>query len=297
MQPAAILQELIHSEDLPREALRAAGERRAEMVPLLIGQIENYLAGESSELESDGSLLIIFHLLGEWRERSAYRTLARFLRSDPDRLESAIGDATTETAHKIMAAVFDGDPAPIYNIILDASADEYVRSAMCETLAMLAVDGRLDREEAASFLRDCWISLQPRDGCFVWHGWQSAIARLGLVELRDVVKEAFDRRIVDPRWLHYQHFEHDLALALLSPTDPWGNDRDNFAPFGGTVDELSTWYCFTEECRRARERARNAPPLPLFPPREPATNPLRGIGRNDPCPCGSGKKYKKCCLQ
>ncbi|MEX2489566.1 MAG: SEC-C metal-binding domain-containing protein [Pseudomonadales bacterium] len=23
----------------------------------------------------------------------------------------------------------------------------------------------------------------------------------------------------------------------------------------------------------------------------------RKIGRNDPCPCGSGKKYKKCCLQ
>jgi uncharacterized protein YecA (UPF0149 family) len=23
--------------------------------------------------------------------------------------------------------------------------------------------------------------------------------------------------------------------------------------------------------------------------------PERGIGRNAPCPCGSGKKYKKCC--
>ena len=23
----------------------------------------------------------------------------------------------------------------------------------------------------------------------------------------------------------------------------------------------------------------------------------RKIGRNEPCPCGSGKKYKKCCLQ
>ena len=22
---------------------------------------------------------------------------------------------------------------------------------------------------------------------------------------------------------------------------------------------------------------------------------VRKIGRNDPCPCGSGKKYKKCC--
>jgi SWIM/SEC-C metal-binding protein len=33
------------------------------------------------------------------------------------------------------------------------------------------------------------------------------------------------------------------------------------------------------------ERALN-PPLPAQSKR---------IGRNDPCPCGSGKKYKKCC--
>src|SRR5256712_10344178 len=25
-----------------------------------------------------------------------------------------------------------------------------------------------------------------------------------------------------------------------------------------------------------------------------APNPYAGIGRNDPCPCGSGKKFKKC---
>ena len=24
-------------------------------------------------------------------------------------------------------------------------------------------------------------------------------------------------------------------------------------------------------------------------------NPLR-VGRNDPCPCGSGRKFKKCCI-
>ncbi|WP_419658684.1 SEC-C metal-binding domain-containing protein [Desulfosarcina variabilis] len=23
---------------------------------------------------------------------------------------------------------------------------------------------------------------------------------------------------------------------------------------------------------------------------------LQKVGRNDPCPCGSGKKYKKCCM-
>lgn len=26
----------------------------------------------------------------------------------------------------------------------------------------------------------------------------------------------------------------------------------------------------------------------------PAHNPMRDVGRNDPCPCGSGKKFKKC---
>lgn len=29
---------------------------------------------------------------------------------------------------------------------------------------------------------------------------------------------------------------------------------------------------------------------------EPSINHLKNIGRNDPCPCGSGKKFKKCCL-
>ena len=29
----------------------------------------------------------------------------------------------------------------------------------------------------------------------------------------------------------------------------------------------------------------------------PQSNSQAVIGRNDPCPCGSGKKYKKCCLQ
>jgi preprotein translocase subunit SecA len=31
-------------------------------------------------------------------------------------------------------------------------------------------------------------------------------------------------------------------------------------------------------------------------PSRPASNAFKGIGRNDPCPCGSGKKFKKCCL-
>ena len=28
---------------------------------------------------------------------------------------------------------------------------------------------------------------------------------------------------------------------------------------------------------------------------KPATRTAKAVGRNDPCPCGSGQKYKKCC--
>ncbi|MBR2938604.1 MAG: SEC-C domain-containing protein [Kiritimatiellae bacterium] len=42
-----------------------------------------------------------------------------------------------------------------------------------------------------------------------------------------------------------------------------------------------------------------APPPGSVPPPGFAPAPVRrasaAVGRNDPCPCGSGKKYKKCC--
>jgi len=30
---------------------------------------------------------------------------------------------------------------------------------------------------------------------------------------------------------------------------------------------------------------------------ETVRHALPAVGRNDPCPCGSGKKYKKCCME
>jgi uncharacterized protein YecA (UPF0149 family) len=38
---------------------------------------------------------------------------------------------------------------------------------------------------------------------------------------------------------------------------------------------------------------RQRPPAAVGAPGAAAAN--QKVGRNDPCPCGSGKKYKKCC--
>ncbi len=50
------------------------------------------------------------------------------------------------------------------------------------------------------------------------------------------------------------------------------------------------------DARRHRERAAT-PARSLQPAGAPALAPVSRVkvGRNDPCPCGSGKKYKKCC--
>ncbi len=37
------------------------------------------------------------------------------------------------------------------------------------------------------------------------------------------------------------------------------------------------------------------PGFGIFPPQRPARRVGPKLGPNDPCPCGSGRKYKKCC--
>ena len=59
-----------------------------------------------------------------------------------------------------------------------------------------------------------------------------------------------------------------------------------------SIDELEE--AFQRRKRRELEQARMAGAGEY----QPVQQVVRGaakIGRNDPCPCGSGKKYKKCC--
>lgn len=50
----------------------------------------------------------------------------------------------------------------------------------------------------------------------------------------------------------------------------------------------------TEEQVKKGLPGEDEPPLP--PPVQPIqADKAKQTGRNDPCPCGSGKKFKKCC--
>jgi hypothetical protein len=92
---------------------------------------------------------------------------------------------------------------------------------MCEALAMITLRGELDRNRAARFLRDAFNELQPRRRCFIWAGWQSTIAMLGLRELKVLVKRAFDRGFVDPTFRRFADFETICGAAPSNLANRW----------------------------------------------------------------------------
>jgi hypothetical protein len=296
MDVQEILERLSNDDGLPVEAIRAAEADRAAVTPVLLQTIESFISASSQARDKPSPIFFAFHLLGSWREKSAYRPLARLLRCPRQDVDGVLGDAITETSSRVMASVFDGDPQPLYEIILDPQADEFVRWAMCDTLAIVTLKGELPRSEAARFLATCFTDLRPARSCCVWDGWQSAIAALGLVELQPQVKQAFERGWVDPTSLSFEDFEEDLNATLQSPDAPaWFLERNH--PFNDVVEEFSTWPGF-KEGEREEEQVTSGAPWSLWDGviNTPAVNRFRNVGRNDPCPCGSGKKFKKCCL-
>jgi preprotein translocase subunit SecA len=80
--------------------------------------------------------------------------------------------------------------------------------------------------------------------------------------------------------------------ALTPRTDSDGNGSRPPRNVATSVDELEE--SFQRKKRRELDQARMAGSGDS----QPVQQVVRGsakVGRNDPCPCGSGKKYKKCC--
>lgn len=289
MDPAQVIAGLGVPGRLPVEAIRAAQADREKMVPAFLRTIDKFLSLEAAV--NAEALFFMFHLLGEWREKSAYWPLAVLLRLPPDVLDTILGHAITETSHRVMAAVFDGDPEPLHAIIRDAEADEYVRAKMLQTVAMLTWRGELPRDATEAFLRDCFSQLEPRTDCYVWSGWIDAVVWLGLAELKPLAQQAFLNGSINPEWLTFKDFEEELQYSVDHPDAGPLNPDGNLAPFGDTIDELSWWDAFN-----TTTSGNDTLEWKSDPAGTPHRNPLRSVGRNDPCPCGSGKKFKKCCL-
>jgi hypothetical protein len=100
-----------------------------------------------------------------------------------------------------------------------------------------------------------------------------------------------------------------LASALparLDGREPWAaavpDVVEGFLAFVADQESLTTAWelrSAVDESRAAFSAALASPGrAPVAPVRyEPDRRPSAKIGRNDPCFCGSGRKYKHCCLK
>jgi hypothetical protein len=239
-------------------------------------------------------LFFIVHLFGQMRETRAYPLLMRFAAMAPERFERVIGDGVTATFSRVAASVFDGDPQPMRDVILNEQVDEFVRSGLLEALALVTRDGRADRKSTEAFLVQCYADLKPQHDCYAWVGWQSAISYLGLGDLADLVRRAFASGRIDPGVMSFQHFESDLAATRLDPAGA-GRGHGEIGYFDDVIAEFSHWHAFSDMAGQSRPKSvdhAGAAPAPVVVRLAKRRGRPRG---NDPCPCGSGRKFKKCC--
>jgi preprotein translocase subunit SecA len=122
--------------------------------------------------------------------------------------------------------------------------------------------------------------------------------------------------IVDTQWkdhlLTLDHLKEGIGLRGYGQKDPLVEFKKEaftlFEEMMGRIDNETVRYLFLiqpakpeEEAREIERRQRRAQQQLQYqagPAQAEAPKPVRTgakVGRNDLCPCGSGKKYKKCC--
>ncbi len=275
MDDAILIEELAGALHLPKVAFRQALERPAAVAPETLRLLEAAASGIELD-EGEASLLFWgLHVLAHARDTRALAPLLRLLREDEETLDAYLGDAVTSTLAKVVASLFDGDPEPIFALIRDSTVDDAVRQALFSACVTLCHAGRIERDAVRALLVRFDDAKAAVEESLAWIGWEETIAHLGFRDLAPRAEAARrDGRITD-EFSDAAWFKETLRRAETRPDDPARFDRWAH----GTLDDPLADLAWTAEGAG-----------------EPQRNPYRDVGRNDPCPCGSGKKFKKCCL-
>jgi len=282
------------AEEMPGAALQWALDHWETAAPRFVARLRAFVASPAArDAIAEDECFFIVHLCGEKRDARAYAPLCRLIGEGDEAIEF-LGDAKTETLNGILINVCDGDPQPLMGAIESAGGDEFARGAALEALGWLTrARAILSDGEMRAYLARLRREMKPRGESFLWQTWATTAADLGYDDMRSEVASLHADDWVDPVEFSLNHFDQQVKLARDKPSGLAGFEADGVTPFGKAIETLASWSygasdAFAEEA---------------FGPSDggsyfeaPYINPLRGVGRNDPCPCGSGKKYKRCCL-
>jgi len=263
-------------------ALRAALERAADCEPLS---------------EEDRNLVFRgLYILAARLEQSAFEPLLRLLRRDEDELRWLLSGAVTVDLPCIVASVFDGNADALFDLIGDRELDEFVRDSLMGAARFLTFDGRIERERMLRFLERFYEEPLAEDDAHVWIGWVETVGMLGLRSLTPLVEKAWSERRIPEGIMEMRHFQEDLAAAEDAPNDIGRFEKVGLGYMADPVEALEWTRVGREEEDGDDDPGERGERIWRASSFEPFVNPMRHVGRNDPCPCGSGKKAKRCCL-
>ena len=273
----------------PRAALKEAIEQREAITPELLRILEEARANLEAIAQDEEYMALFFavYLLAQFREERAYPLLVAFCSADQKLVHRLMGDVTTEDLDRILASVCHGDTSLIEQMVENRELDEYVRAAALESWIVLFTEGEKSRDEVIAYFRGLFHGRLERDFNFAWDNLVLCSCKLYPAELMPEIKQAYADRLVEPAFLSAHNVMDYLAAGEAATLAKLKNDpRHHF--IGDTVKELESWASFRET-----EASPMPGQFPEFAPAPVRTGPK--IGRNEPCTCGSGKKYKKCC--
>lgn len=278
-----VVEALSVAQSLPYEALELAARAPARLAEPVLRVVTAAAAGQPLSDRDENLLFWGIHVLAEAREPRLFAPLLQLMRRPAEELEERLGDVITETFPRIAISVYDDGWPGFRSALLDPALNEFARSNLLLAMAYLAWAGHIERDEAHAVLlgldRDRVVGSSDHS----WYGWEEAIALLGFQDLANRVAAARAEGRLLEGLSSPEEFDATLAEALADPGSPARFEGRSLRPFGAAIDELEDMLASFDG-----DDDGDAP--------EPVRNPFRDVGRNEPCPCGSGRKFKKCCL-
>lgn len=282
-----------NNRSFPRDQLLQIIERREEAVPHLLEIVKEFLREPEAynAEESRIDLLYALYLLAQFREKALFPDLLQILQLPSETLDIALGDTVTEGAGRMLASVFNGDVQGLRQLAENTGADVYAREQGLVALVALVLCGELERGGTVEYLGSLLTGdkLNVEDYTF-----NAFVVRrstdLHPVENAAVIRAAFEKDAVDQFLIGPENVEAELSRSVDEVLEESRQDI-NYRLILDTIEEIEYWACFKElssdQSFSGLFGLNRLKPVPVVTPPK--------IGRNDPCPCGSGKKHKKCC--
>ncbi len=305
-----ILSEIAYNTGVfPLEALQYAATRKDEIIPELL-DILDYTSANAEELAEQKDYfahIYAMFLLAQFREPRAYAKIFELVKKPGDIPYNLLDDVITGDLSKLLASVCDGDTELIKQLIEDDNIeDEYIRGDAVKALVILVANGIKSRDEIMEYFKILYRGKLKRKYSQVWNALVDASCALYPLEVIEDIRQAYEEDLVDPFYIGIEDIKEYLKKKPEDVCNKLKTDSE-YSLIDDIIKELSWWAAFNEHKEEFTEND-TTNLTKLLPQSEnssevkiqkracvqPIVNNVK-IGRNEPCPCGSGKKYKKCC--